>query len=143
VPTVGAPTHALRDRDPLARSAILASPVRAANPTLRGLHLNPAAQDLAPTAADPSRAALGLAPIVADPIHAVRDLAPTVADPIRAVWDLAPTVADPIRAVRDLAPIVADLIHALRDLTEGRVARAPVVIRLSAALMAVRLIFLT
>jgi hypothetical protein len=55
-PIVGAPTHALRDRAPTARAAIPASPVRppsmeevmetaipaAANPTLRGLHLNPA-----------------------------------------------------------------------------------------------------
>jgi hypothetical protein len=159
VRTVGAPTHALRDRAATARAAILASPVRpasvekvveaaipaAANPTLRGLHLNRAARDLAPTVADRIRAARGRALIVADPtraaqgrallivadpiraaqgralivadrIRAARDLAPTAADPTRAAQGRALIVADRIRAARDPAPTVADPIRAAQDL---------------------------
>ena len=57
---VADPTHALRDRPPIARAAIPAFPIRsarveevrepatptAANPTLRGLRLDPAHRDL-------------------------------------------------------------------------------------------------
>ena len=99
------------------------------------LDLVPTVADLTSAAADPVSTAVDLTLVAPDPVLTVPDL-------IRAALDLAPTVADLTRAVQDLAPTVADLTHVLPERTEGRVAKALVVVVPRLVLTAARLIFI-
>ncbi len=114
----------------------------AAAPVSIAVDLTLVAADPVLTVPDLIRAALDLAPTVADLSLAAPDLVPTVPDLIRAALDLAPTVADLTHAALDLAPTVADLTHALPERTEGRVAKALVVVVPRLVLTAARLIFI-
>jgi hypothetical protein len=138
VPTVADLTSAAADPAPTVADLTLAAP----DPVLTVADLTSAAADPVSTAVDLTLVAPDPVLIVADLIRAAPDLAPTVADLLLAAPDLVPTVPDLICAALDLAPIVADLTLALPDRTDGRVAKALVVVVPRPVLTAARLIFI-
>jgi hypothetical protein len=141
-------------RDLVPTVADLTSAAADPAPTVVGLTLvaldpAPTVADLTSAAAAPVSTAVDLTLVAPDPvltvpdlIRAALDLAPTVADLSLAAPDLVPTVPDLIRAALDQAPTVADLTHAPPERTEGRVAKALVVVVPRLVLSAARLIFI-